>query len=48
MSLRLTVYGKVKCYHTEPKRKRVLIERIKSYAVDPKLSDLPMSRLKLE
>ena len=48
MSLRLTVYGKVKQFNAEPKRKRVLIERLKSYAVDPKLSDLPMSRLKLE
>ena len=39
--------ARLNIYDVEPKRKRVLIARFKSYAVDPKLSDLPMSRLKL-
>ena len=32
----------------EPKRKRVLIARFKSYVIDPKLSDLSMVRMKPE
>ena len=32
----------------EPKRKRVLIARYKSYVIDPKLGDLSMVRMKQE
>ena len=32
----------------KPKGNRVLIARIKSYEIDPKPSDLTMSRMKLE
>ena len=44
MSLRLTLCSEVKPL-AEPKRKRVLIARLKLHEVDPKLSDLTMARL---
>ena len=47
MSLRLSVYGKVKP-RGGAEAKASVNSALKSYAEDPKLGDLAMSRLKLQ
>ena len=45
---RVILYGKIKYLRYEVEEKSSLKRAIKSYGIDPKPSDLSMSRLKLE
>ena len=45
---RVILYGKIKCLRHEVEVKASLKRANKSYEIDPKPSDLSMSRLKLE
>ena len=45
---RVILYGKIKYFRYEVEVKTSLKRAIKSYEIDPKPSDLSMSRLKLE
>ena len=46
MSLRVTLYGKVKLFWSEAEAKASLNRASESCGVDPKPSDLPMARVK--
>ena len=48
MVRRVIVCGKVKCLRHGAEARASLNRAKKSYAIDPKPSDLPMDRLKLE
>ena len=45
---RVILYGKVKYFRYEAEARASLNRALKSYGIDPKPSDLSMSRLKLE
>jgi hypothetical protein len=46
MSLRVTVAGQIKCLETRSRSESESEQGVQSVAVDAKLGDLPMARLK--